>query len=438
MPHHSANERIAAESLRQLIAKPAFADIAAYLGANAVQIDADLRDTVLQEIPAFSASRNPDILPDLAKHASQHTYEIRRLVAGESVGDFEFVRAHARRRAEQHFPLEATLHAYRCGHKVFSRWMRDAAVAAAECAGDAQAITAAVADFAIEYTDVVSTVVTSEYIAHTRLIAKVAGDQRTELLNILLDGHDESDGHVAKVLRAAGFLDSRQSFCVALAQSADPKEMLSPKRARRLADSISRTLADSFPRRLLDIRDNKVTIVVSIPRRVSGWSAPRSRLAQSVQAELALVGPAAIIGVSNDVPSTAHIPTAYREAQLALELASVADRIVQFSDIPLRRLAVHFAEDKIQGVLPRWAKDFERIDDKSNGALVTTLRTYANSNMNVLRTAENLNVHPNTVYARLERLHDATGLDARSYHALTELLIAADFRAGGRIPGSDN
>jgi sugar diacid utilization regulator len=49
--------------------------------------------------------------------------------------------------------------------------------------------------------------------------------------------------------------------------------------------------------------------------------------------------------------------------------------------------------------------------------------------MNVLKSAEILAVHPNTIYARLQRILDVTGLDAKEYHALNELLIVADCRA---------
>ena len=81
-----------------------------------------LRKTVIDEIPAFSISANPQILPEVEQHAGEHLAEIARLLGGGKVGDFEFVREHAQRRAEQRFPLEATLHAYRCGHQVLSRW----------------------------------------------------------------------------------------------------------------------------------------------------------------------------------------------------------------------------------------------------------------------------------------------------------------------------
>jgi hypothetical protein len=79
-----------------------------HLAASAGAINAELGETVLAEIPAFSESRNPDILPELASHGPEHTVEMVRLLRGGAVGDFDFVSAHARRRAEKRFPLEAT------------------------------------------------------------------------------------------------------------------------------------------------------------------------------------------------------------------------------------------------------------------------------------------------------------------------------------------
>ena len=414
------------EALTRLSDTTFLPEAAKHLARSAAAINAELGETVLAEIPAFSESRNPDILPELARHGAEHTDEMVRLLQGGAVGDFEFVRKHARRRAEQRFPLEATLHAYRCGHKVLSHWVREAILAAASSSKVAPQVVAAVADFSIEYTDAVSTVAASAYVEQTRLLADVAGDHRAELLNILLEGYDESDGRVAKILRDAGYLDSHQSFCIVLAQPVDPAEMQNPPRARRLADSINKILQGSAARRLVDIRDDKVTTVFSDARRASGWTVPHIALARRIAAELSMLSNAVLIGVSNDVPSTSQIPNAHREAVLALELADVTNRVVQFSGIPARRLLMHLAGEEFQRALPAWAEKFILADKKSGGVLVATLRAYANADMNVLKAADDLSVHPNTIYARMQKILDMTEQDARSYHALTELLIVAD------------
>ena len=366
------------------------------------------------------------MLPDLARHGREHTSEIIRLLSGGPVDDFAFVRDYARRRTEQHFPLESTLHAYRCCHKVFARWVSEATLSVVSSPEDARQIVAAVSEFTMEYTDAISTIASSMYVSRTRLLADVAGDQRAELLTILLDGYDESDGRVAEILRNAGYLDGRRSFCVALAQSVDPAEMLNPARARRLADSIDEIFIGKAVRHLIDLRDNMVTIVFSDVCRISGWTVSRIDLAKRLTSDLAVVGTAALIGVSNDAPSTSRIPIAHRQARLALEFADITHRVTQFSEISPQRLILHFAGEEFQRVLPAWTGEFFRADDKARGALVATLRAYANANMNALQAAEKLKVHPNTIYSRWQKIADITGLEARSYHALTELLLVAD------------
>lgn len=417
------------EALQRLRRSPFLPAAAEYLASRAAAVSTELNETIVSEIPAFSESGNPDVLPDLVDHGPRHTDEILHLLGGQPVGDFEFVREYARRRAEQRFPLEATLHAYRCGHKVLSRWMREAALTVISRPEDAQDVVADVADFAFEYTDAVSTIAASSYVSQTQLLADVAGDQRAELLGILLEGYDESDGRVAKILRDAGYLEGRQSFCVALARSVNPAEMLNPVRARRMVDSIDQTLRGSSVRRLIDLSHNRVAIIFSANRRTSGWTVPNTALAERLKPELLTVGNAAFMGVSNDVPSTSQIPSAYRQAQLALELADATHRVVQFAEIPVRRLMLHLADGELKRVLPPWAYDFFPADDKTGGALGATLRAYADADMNVLKTAQILSIHPNTVYSRLQRVLDLTGLEARSFHQLSELLVVIDCRS---------
>jgi hypothetical protein len=434
MPNHAA---ALSTALRALAASRFPAQAVEQLVSRSSALADDLRAAVLAAVPAFSESRNPDILPELVQHSALHADELVRLLRGGDIGDFAFVRDHAERRAEQRFPLEAVLHAYRCGHKVFSRRLRDAALAEISSDEQARQAVAALADFAIEYTDAISMIAASAYTAHTRLLTEVAGDRRAQLLTLLLEGHDEADGRIAQILRDEGYLDSRQTFCVAVARSVEPTEMLNPARARRMVDSIADVFASSRMRLLIDLRDNKVTMVCSDARRDSGWTAPRSSLAQRLSATLALVGNAALIGVSNDAPSTAHIPNAHREALVALDLADVTRRVALISDIPAQRLLLHFGGEELQRLLPAWTNAFFAADEAARGALVATLRAYADAHMNVLKAAEKLGVHPNTIYSRLQRVSDLTGLEPRSFGSLSELLVVVDCRRrfAAALPG---
>jgi len=407
--------------------------IAGRPAGHAAAIATEMQQAILVDVPAFSQSRNPALPPDLARHCREHIEEILRLLRDATVGRFEFVQEYARRRAEQRFPLDATLHSYRSGAKILARWLRQSA-APNKSAKASQDACSRVDGFAREYTDAVSTVFASAYSSHLLLLADVAGDQRTQLLKLLLDGSDEADVRAARLLREGGFLEERQLFCVALARSVDPTEMLDAPRARRLAEAIEQIMAEVPVRRLLDVHLNKVTMVFAAVRRISGWTAPRASLAAQIQEKLAFVGNAALIGVSNDVVSASQVPNAYREAAAALEMASVGQRVVRFSEISLPRLLLHFAAQDFCRVLPAWTKEFYQANDDADGALIATLRAYADVDMNVLKAAQVLSVHPNTIYARLQRIAAISGLDARSLHPLLDLLIVSDCNPQGRRP----
>jgi hypothetical protein len=426
VPDYHATALTAA--LRRLVGSRFVAVTLRRLATHSAAIATELQQAVLADVPQFQESRNPDLLPELARHGALHLEEVMRLLTGEAPGTLEFVRDHARRRAEQRFALEATLHAYRSGHKVFSRWLQALPTARAAPVRGSQRESVAMAEFAVEYTDAISTTFATVYSAHTRLLADVAGDQRTELLQTLLEGRDESDPRVARILREAGFLDKRQVYCVALARSVEPVEMLNAPRARRLVEAIEGVLAASTVRRVIDVHSNKVTLVCADVRRESGWTAPRSSLAQRMSASLAYVGNAALIGISNDAPSTSHIPAAHQEAAAALELAEVTRRVVQFAEIPLMRLLLHYAGDSFQRVLPHWVREFHVADEQARGALAASVRAYASADMNMLRAADVLGVHPNTLYARFQRIFEITGLQPRSFDGLTNLLLVSGYK----------
>jgi len=383
-------------------------------------------DAVLEQVPAYNASGNPEVLPELRGHLSQHVEEVARLLSGRRPGDLDFVAVHARRRAEQKFPLDAILAAYRCVHQGLLPWIRDAALAAASADAHMRRVVAAVTEFTAVYAMAAGTLITAQYVDATRSIAEAEGDRRTELLNTLLYGYDEADPRAAQLLRRSGYLEQRQSYCVAVARSVDPREMHNPARAQRMADAVSEVLRDSPVRILAGVRDNLVIAVISGTRRLSGWTAPQSLLADRVYPKLRMVGPAALIGLSSDAPSTSHIPHALGEATVALEFANVAERVMPFSRVPFRKMLVRIAGEQLQSALPPWLDKLVVADRKSRGALIKTLEAYADADMNVLRTAKALAIHPNTIYARLQKINDITGRNALNYHALTEMLLAAE------------
>lgn len=415
-------------SVRQLAALGVIPQAHDALAAGADETERALREAITAEIPAFSASANPEVLTRLAVHTREHIDEICRLIAEGTPGDFDFVRDHARQRAEQHFPLELSLHAYRCGHRVLSQWLRGAVTAT--LTRDIEKAVAAIADFSIEYVNSISVIAAAEYVACTRALAEAAGNERTELLSVLLAGYDEADGRVARLLKRGGYLEQRQAYCVVLVQPVNAAEMESPERAQRIITSLGDVLAGTSIRMLAGVRANVVTAILSDLRRQSGWTAPKSTLAQRVHGLMEMLGPSVLVGVSADHPSTAFIPKARSEAEIALDFAGVATRVQQFNALPVRSLLVRTGASSIRTRPPQWLIDLVEADQQSRGSLITTLRALADADMNVQLAARQMGKHANTLYARLERIREITGRDGQRYHDLTELLLAADCAEG--------
>ena len=111
---------------------------------------------------------------------------------------------------------------------------------------------------------------------------------------------------------------------------------------------------------------------------------------------------------------------------IALDFASVSKRVVQFSELDLRSLMLHRGGEYVRSVAPPWISSFVEADMKAKGSLIRTLRVLADADLNVQEAGRKLDVHPNTVYARLQRIKEMSGLDGQKHHDLVELLLAAD------------
>ena len=228
------------------------------------------------------------------------------------------------------------------------------------------------------------------------------------------------------MLKRAGYLEQRHSYCVVVAQSINPAEMELPERAQRIANAISAAVATTPIRMLVGVRNSMVTAVLSDVRRQSGWTAPQTNLALRLHPLLLSLGPAVLIGTSTDKPSTSFLPRALQEATIALDFASVTRRVVQFAELRLRSLMLHRGGEYVRSVAPPWISSLVNADAKAKGSLIRTLRALADTDLNVQEAGRRLGVHPNTVYSRIGRIRELSGLDGQRHHDLVELLLAAD------------
>jgi DNA-binding PucR family transcriptional regulator len=118
-------------------------------------------------------------------------------------------------------------------------------------------------------------------------------------------------------------------------------------------------------------------------------------------------------GVSTACEGLAEIGRGYGEARRALRHATP---VAALEEISLFDYLAESADDTAQRLTPRG------IDQLA--PLAETLQAYAGCDLNVARTAEHLDVHPNTVHYRLRRVQELTGRDPRRFADLVELTTA--------------
>ena len=68
------------DALRRIAGSPVLAAAIDRIAANPDAVAAQLQQAILAEVPEFSKSRNPDLLPELAHHGREHIDEIVRLL----------------------------------------------------------------------------------------------------------------------------------------------------------------------------------------------------------------------------------------------------------------------------------------------------------------------------------------------------------------------
>lgn len=128
------------------------------------------------------------------------------------------------------------------------------------------------------------------------------------------------------------------------------------------------------------------------------------------------------LGVSLDATGVARLPESLEEARLALEFASAARPLMHFAEIDLPEFLIRRADKTAFRLIPASMRDPIGADGGQPGELSRTIRAFAECNLNVKQTARRLDVHPNTVYFRLNRIRKLTGTDPRTFSGASLLL----------------
>ncbi|HEY8303557.1 MAG TPA: helix-turn-helix domain-containing protein [Solirubrobacteraceae bacterium] len=251
-------------------------------------------------------------------------------------------------------------------------------------------------------------------------------------------------------------LQDGASVIVARAHPQAPTEEGWRARARAVAERGARAAAG---RSIAALSERDGAAGVEIMLLVPGGEEPlAARAAEAVLREMesALSGYTFAIGRSRIAEDPAHLPRAAGEALLAANVAEGGSRegVLAFEQTGAYRLLLSAMTEnpaELQRFFAETVEPLVAYDEQYETELLQTLDTFLEADGNVAGTAQRLFTHRHTIYYRLERVRELTGLDVSSSDGREKLSLglkamrvlgiptargpaSEDGARGGRVP----
>ncbi|HVM98661.1 MAG TPA: helix-turn-helix domain-containing protein [Caulobacteraceae bacterium] len=371
-----------------------------------------------RESPEYRNAVDDAFTEESKAHCNELLLAITDIAAGEAsrpaIDAFDFVRLHARWRARHRVPLVASLHAYRIAHRSYSELSQDA-LDRHGASADVVRAQRALSEFWIAFFDHVGRILADEHAVEEALTTAHETRSYARLMSDLLGGVEPSDPDLRRLWALRGARPgARLAVVVARPLSTNDRQVDREVALRSLARRLEQALPQTA---FIDIRDGQVAAIV-------GGGDVVQALRGAGLSGRAANGQAAGVGVSREVAEISHLPHALEEALTALEFANAEQPLVRASDVRLPELLVRRADPLTRRLVPDWSRRLHAAEDRTSRELIHTIRAFADSSFNVKSTAHALGVHANTVYFRLNRLKQISGVDPRTYAGASAILTA--------------
>ncbi len=130
-------------------------------------------------------------------------------------------------------------------------------------------------------------------------------------------------------------------------------------------------------------------------------------------------------GISNRHSSLKEFDVSLKESIYATHIIPEKESVSFFKDIGAMQVLLPFAHQKeMQRFKERILEPISDYDIENNSNLILTLRTYLKFDCDLIKTAEHLSQHKNSIRYRLDKIHALTGLDYKSFSDLEQLSLA--------------
>jgi len=378
------------------------------------------------EIPAYAAQRDQRFLDDVAHQVGLHyRANLTAVLEGRDVtrDDIAFVRAAAMRRARAGFALEDYINAFRVGLQIL--W--EAIIACAGQTPVGQEAALALATPLMRYTDFASTHAGHAYVEFQQYELADADRERRDLLEHLLTGRLPAGGPLLAAAQAYGFAaDVRMIVATAVAVDRHLSGTGSHAATAAFAE------AGLYDTATLVVGRHAEIVAVPILRARADPAAVCDSL-DAVRERLREDGIPLALGISTVAGNVAELPRAYREARTALESLGDEGGVAALPRLSPFAYLARRADDTARRLVDPTLYAFLAEDRGRGGLLASTIRAFADADLNMRVTAEQLHIHPNTAQYRLRRIQQRTGRNPRRIADLLELLVALELNEANPV-----
>lgn len=138
------------------------------------------------------------------------------------------------------------------------------------------------------------------------------------------------------------------------------------------------------------------------------------------------------MGIGEYHESIQGLNKSFEEATQALDVGTRlggAGDIYQINDLGIGRILAEIKKETQQEIIKKTFYSVNEVKGrKINETLLDTLKVFFDNNLSILKTAQTIYIHRNTLLYRLRRIREITGLDPKKFDDAVQLRIALKMR----------
>ncbi|MDQ4144191.1 MAG: helix-turn-helix domain-containing protein, partial [Actinomycetota bacterium] len=363
-----------------------------------LQVSERIVDCILEEIPAYRGGvPREDLSSSVIRNMEMMFCGVaeNRLPSHQ---ELEIRRELGRRRALQGHPIDALLQAYHVGYREL--WLELVAEARNDEGGRSQELLLTAASTFWGWIQNVTSAVADAYDETVRTRESLAARTRQRFVELVISGDLDSE-EMVELSVALGFALDRefQAFCV----HPQTLEGNDPRRVQR---------------RILGLEGTHHCVPKGPDLLVVSQGATTTR---SVEEAILTALPGAALGVGLARSGLLGARQSIGDAEWALALAVRRKGISRFENDWLPSTLLR-AQERLQQPLRPGLKVAPQYPH-----LAETVKAFSECKFSIAETGRYLSLHPNSVTYRLDRWHELTGWDPRTYAGLAKSLTALDY-----------